>query len=112
MQRALLKVWKQDPARLARFDTAGDGTISLEEWEQARRAAGALAERAEDKRSRLPVLAHLTATGDKRQPFVISTDTQEDLASTLHLHTLWLTLAFIVVTVTAVASAPARFGGR
>lgn len=112
LRRALLKVWKQDPARLARFDTDGDGTISMQEWEQARREAGDLAERAETQRRLLPVLARLTATGEERQPFVISTYTEEELAATLRWHTFWFTLAFVVVAVAAAASALARFGAR
>ena len=36
----LLHAWKKDPAALlARFDSNHDGTISREEWEQARAAA-------------------------------------------------------------------------
>ncbi|WP_295456088.1 GIDE domain-containing protein [uncultured Thiodictyon sp.] len=112
LSRALLKIWKQDPARLARFDTDGDGTIGMQEWEQARREAGALAERAEGERRLIPVLAHLTATGDERQPFVISTYAAEELAATLRWHTLWFNLAFVVVAVAAAASALARFGAR
>ena len=36
-----LRAWKQDPAKMARFDVNHDGQISAEEWEQARAAARA-----------------------------------------------------------------------
>jgi len=37
---ALLRQWKRDPAELMRrFDTDGDGTLTLAEWERAREAA-------------------------------------------------------------------------
>jgi len=35
----LLRTWKQDPKRMAQFDANHDGTISSQEWEQARSAA-------------------------------------------------------------------------
>ncbi len=111
LQRALLKVWKRDPERLARFDADGDGTLSLAEWEQVRNQAGALAERAEIERSRRPVLSRLTATGDARQPFLISADTEEDLAAALRWQALGYTGGFVVTGVGAVMSVLARLGG-
>ncbi|HYN79649.1 MAG TPA: hypothetical protein VES73_17855 [Lamprocystis sp. (in: g-proteobacteria)] len=111
LQRALLKVWKQDPARLARFDTNGDGDLGLDEWERARTQAGALAERAELERSRLPVLPRLKATDDPRQPFVIAGQTEEDITTTLRWQVLGLTLAFLVLAVITAAVGLARLGG-
>lgn len=111
LQRALLKVWKQDPAQLARFDADGDGSLSLDEWEQARTQAGALAERAELERSRTPVLPRLTATGEARQPFLISTYSEEDIATKLRGQTLGFTLTFLVLAVIAAFIGLARFGG-
>lgn len=111
LQRALLKVWKRDPARLARFDADGDGSISPAEWERARNEASALAERAELKRSDIPVLARLVATGDDRQPFVISTYPEEALTATLGRQTLGYTAGFVAVAVAALAGALVRFGG-
>jgi hypothetical protein len=112
LQRALLKVWKQDPKRMARFDTNGDGEISLDEWEQARTQAASLAERAELERSRLPVLPRLKATDDPRQPFLISGYAQEDIAATLRAQVLGYTAAFLVVGVLAAYVGLARFGGH
>ena len=111
LQRALLRVWKQDPTRMARFDQDGDGTISPQEWERARTLAGTLAERAELHRSGTPILARLTATGDERQPFVICTFAEEDLATSLRWQTLGFTAAFVAVAVAAILSVLARFGG-
>ena len=110
LQRALLKVWKQDPARMAQFDRDGDGQLSLAEWEQVRTQAGALAERAELERSRLPVLPRLKATADPRQPFLISGYAQEDIAATLRWHAAGYTAAFLVGAVIAAYVGLARLG--
>jgi hypothetical protein len=110
LQRALLKVWKQDPARLARFDRDGDGSISPDEWEQVRLQANTLAERAELERSRLPVLPRLRATDDARQPFLISGYAQEDLAVTLRRQAAGLMVAFVVTAVFAAFIGFSRFG--
>ncbi len=83
LRRSLLRVWKRDPARIAALDTDGDGTISPQEWEQARIQAAHLAEQAEQRRSREPVLPLVRATGDPRHPFVIASHTEEELARTL-----------------------------
>ncbi len=110
LRRALLKVWKQDPARLACIDANGDGTISQEEWEQACSAA-ALAERAEVKHSETPVLARLAATGGDRQPFVIFTYAEEDPVATLRWQALGYNAGLAAVAVAAVLTGLARFGG-
>lgn len=83
LRRSLLRVWKRDPARLAALDTDGDGEISPEEWEGARLEAARLAEQAEQRRGREPVLPVVGATGDSRHPFLISSHTEEELARNL-----------------------------
>lgn len=110
LQGALLRVWKQDPGRMARFDTDGDGRVSPEEWDRARAQAAALAEHAEIERRTAPVLTRLAATGDARQPFVISTYTEEELTATLRLHAWGYTVGFVALAVLAVLGVMARFG--
>jgi hypothetical protein len=111
LQRALLKVWKQDPQRMARFDTNGDGEISLDEWEQARTEASALAARAEDERTCTPTLARLKATGEAREPFVISAHEEEELASGQRWQMLGYTIAFVAAAAITALMALHRFGG-
>ncbi len=110
LRRALLKGWKQDPARLARFDRDGDGTVSLQEWELLRQEAEELAERAERDRSMKPVTPRVRDTEDSRQPFVISTYTEGDLASGLRWQTLGLTAAALALGVSATFMFLVRLG--
>jgi|SRR6185437_2527280 len=65
----LLHRWKQDPRRMARFDVNHDGTISAQEWEQARAAARAeiLAEHREEAQQ--PGISMLVRPPDHR-PFL------------------------------------------
>lgn len=99
LQRALLRVWKRDPKRISDFDTNGDGHISLEEWERARSKAAQLAQRSEFDRSSAPVLPRVRATADPRQPFVISTYTEEELASKLRWQALGSTAGFAAIAI-------------
>lgn len=108
LKRALLKVWKQDPARMARFDRNGDGQIDLDEWEQARTEAETLAAKSELRQSALPVDPRIRDTGDSRQPFVISTYTEEELASGLRWQALGATLGGAALGVGAAVIALAR----
>lgn len=101
LARALLRVWKRDPAQLGQFDTNGDGTVSIEEWEDARARAAELAERTEDRLSREPALSQVLDTGDPRHPFVISTVTEEALTSHLRWQAFGLTAAFLALAVLA-----------
>jgi hypothetical protein len=110
LRRALLKVWKQDPARIARFDRDGDGSLSPEEWELARQEAATLAESAELEQASKPVTPRVRDTGDARQPYVISTYTEEDLASGLRWQTLGATAGALALGVAATFMFLARLG--
>ena len=80
LTRRLLAQWKRDPQRMRAFDRNGDGQIDLADWERARAQAARIAEAAEAKRATAPVLARVGPTGDRRQPFVVSTLSEADLA--------------------------------
>jgi hypothetical protein len=68
----LLAEWKRDPARLRqRFDADGDGEISLDEWEVARRAARQEVEARARERAASAPLNVLARPRDGR-PFLIS----------------------------------------
>lgn len=64
-----LRAWKQDPRRMAQFDTNHDGAISPDEWERARAAARSeiLAERHDQAQQ--PGLNMLVRPADHR-PFL------------------------------------------
>jgi hypothetical protein len=83
LKRALLRVWKQDPVRMARFDRDGDGMVNAKEWEAVRTEAETLAERSESAQCAKPVAPRVHGSGDTREPYVISSYTEEELASTL-----------------------------
>ena len=80
--QALLRDWKQDRAALVRrFDTNGDGTVDMSEWEGARKAA-----RSEVLDARSEQLARagtnlMIRPADKRRPYLLSVVPQDRLAS-------------------------------
>lgn len=79
---ALLNQWKQDQQQLlARFDSDGDGTIDVDEWQQARAAAakqasGYIRENYDDT-----VVNTLSYSPAKRQPFILATVDPRTLTS-------------------------------
>jgi hypothetical protein len=77
---ALLHDWKQDQAALlARFDANHDGRISAEEWEQAREAARAEAQRQRATEERRPMVNVLADPEDGRA-FLLAALEGESLA--------------------------------
>ncbi|MGA7981114.1 MAG: GIDE domain-containing protein [Chromatiaceae bacterium] len=95
--RHLLARWKQDPARMARFDANGDGEISLDEWESAREEAQRLAAHTERRLEAEPPLSRLTKTDDPRRPFVISTFGEGTLIGRLRWRAAGATIGFVVL---------------
>ena len=78
--RALLAEWKQDQqALLERFDADGDGTVSVDEWEQAREAARQEAARQHLERP-VPDALHVVSRPDGRQLFLLATFPEKELA--------------------------------
>ena len=93
LTRALLARWKRDPARMQGFDRDGDGAVSLEEWERARRQAARLAEHAEARLGGEAPRARVLATDDPSRPFVVSTEDESALLMKLRLSVVGATLA-------------------
>jgi hypothetical protein len=92
---ALLRHWKRDPATLLqRFDTDGDGTLTLPEWERARNAAHeqVLAERA--THAALPGIHVLERPRDGR-PFLLAAGDAEALARRYRLQATAGLAAFV-----------------
>jgi hypothetical protein len=77
---ALLAEWKQDQAALKeRFDTDGDGQVSLEEWERAREAARqAVTQRHLEQP--VPQAMHVVGRPDGAQLFLIAAYPEKELA--------------------------------
>ena len=84
---ALLGEWKRDrPALLARYDRNRDGTIDLDEWEQARLAARAEVEKNYREMQAAPELSVVRAPTDGRK-FLISNLSQREL---LRMYRRWI----------------------
>lgn len=79
--RDLLRAWKQDPQSLAaRFDSNGDGTVDVVEWESARQAALAEVRQSHRQQAVQPVQHLLGKPTDSRRPFLLSVLPQEQMA--------------------------------
>ncbi len=101
----LLAVWKRDrPGLLLRFDTDGDGQISVREWTAAREAAllQVQAERAGLGRAACtpgqgsvtaPDLHVLNRPADRRRPYILSTRSEHELTRGLR----WTGVAGVAV---------------
>lgn len=111
LQRALLRVWKRDPARIAALDTDGDGTISPAEWEHARSQAARLAQRSEQRLGLEPALPVVRQTGDPRSPFVISGHTEEELVRNLGWSVAGSLLGFLALATALGYALSTRLGG-
>ncbi len=77
---AILRAWKQDPARMKAFDADGDGEVDLQEWDAARRAAQREAASAQARRAVAPVTHVLRKPRSSRHPFLLATRSQRRLA--------------------------------
>ncbi|NKF22868.1 GIDE domain-containing protein [Solimonas marina] len=108
--RELLADWKRDHRELLRrFDTDGDGQISLVEWEAARAAALAEVRNAQLERSLQPDLHVLRRPGDGRR-FLISTLSQEQLARRLRRSAALLVSASLPIAIATAWLLIRRFG--
>ena len=94
---ALLREWKKDqPALLARFDTDGDGILTLAEWEKARDAAHEQVmeqRRREAVRPGVHVLARPSVSG---KPFLLAAGDAERLARRYRWHSAGGLVLFLV----------------
>lgn len=92
---ALLTGWKRDHAALLeRFDRDRDGTLALDEWEQARLAARAEVEKNYREMQAAPELSGVQAPKDGR-PYLISNMSQRELERKFRLWS-WLHLATFI----------------
>jgi len=81
LTREILRQWKQNPETLReRFDHDRDGSIDIEEWEEARRAARQLAREQLAERGAKHTHAHTLSKPARRQ-FIIANRHQEAIVS-------------------------------
>ncbi|MDX1593245.1 MAG: GIDE domain-containing protein [Gammaproteobacteria bacterium] len=84
---AVLRAWKGDQAALLkRFDADGDGQIDLQEWDDARRAAEAKVDADLRERQQAEPVNVLADPGVSRRPFILSVESQRELAGRLRLY--------------------------
>lgn len=96
----ILSEWKQDYDRLvARFDRNGDGQISPEEWELARREALRKAEREQRGKPSLDAINTLRYSPSRQQPFIIATSEPESLSRRYR----WQSLAWLLGSLACIA---------
>ena len=93
----LMADWKKNPQDLLmRFDADGDGQISPDEWETARRAAITEVRSNQVQRSLNPDLNVMAKPPDHR-PFILSTLTQEAMTRRFRLWGLLSLLAAVAI---------------
>ncbi|MGA0072958.1 MAG: GIDE domain-containing protein [Steroidobacteraceae bacterium] len=84
----LLREWKRDHSSLLkRFDTDGDGTLSLAEWERAREAAHAEVESQRRIASVQPGV-HVLRKPDREHPLLLAATQQGKLATRYRIRAL------------------------
>ncbi|MEM7465368.1 MAG: GIDE domain-containing protein [Pseudomonadota bacterium] len=92
----LLREWKKDSTTmLARFDSNQDGEIDMQEWAEARRSAEAEITAVREEQAVAPPVDVLAKSGNRRNPFILTNRTEDDMLKTYH----WYSLACIAVGV-------------
>jgi len=83
---ALLRTWKQDKGGLLRrFDADGDGSIDVQEWEAARKAARGEITTARSERAARAGTNLMIRPADRRRPYLLSVLPQESLVRRFRL---------------------------
>lgn len=94
----LLNAWKsQQQALLEKFDSNQDGEIDLREWEQVRKAAHDKVMRDRLEKAVEPITHLLENTGQRYQPFILSTKPQKALSRRFRIFAGLSLLVFVVV---------------
>jgi len=94
---ALLKEWKQDPAKMKRFDLDNDGRIDMREWEWARRLARAEARQQQASVAMEESEIHTMSAPSDGRPFVLSGIPQKILVKRKRRMGLGIWAASVVV---------------
>jgi hypothetical protein len=98
---ALLREWKRDHKRLVtRFDSNGDGSIDLEEWETIRRTASQEVDK-QHRELRLSPDIHLLRAPRDARPLLISNREPDSLARQYHWWSWFHLSVFVAAAVSA-----------
>jgi len=109
--RELLAEWKRDQVALhARFDRNHDGVLSVDEWEEVRKAAWKDVLAAQAQRARGPVHHLMTRPDDGRRPFILSVLPQELLITRYRRYAVLAALVFLLAGSVATWMLTAWFG--
>jgi hypothetical protein len=114
VREALLALKRDRSSLLERFDTDGDGEISLEEWERARLETEAEVGRRLLAEAAVTELPLLTRPRHRHLPFLISTETDESRLSRsirLKLWLAWVGAAGSMVVLLSMVSLAGRAAG-
>jgi hypothetical protein len=111
ISRELLREWKHRPEVMRSFDTNGDGTVDLQEWEQVRRSASAQAHREYQQQQERQIPHILSKPSERRHPFLLSPKPQDKLAWRYRLYAGLGVFAFFVAGALATLMFSARFMG-
>jgi hypothetical protein len=97
MTSDILKIWKQDKQRMVdRFDQDGDGTIDMNEWEDARQSAKRIANEKYEQQKKDMIIHTLSKSPIKGFPFLISSLPQFDLAKRYSNVAVFLLVVFFL----------------
>lgn len=95
--RDIIREWKNDSdSLLSRFDKNGDGNIDMEEWQAVREQAyqAVLTRHTDEKKT--PPVNILSATHDRRRPYLLSAVPQSALVKRFHNYAVSFIILFFV----------------
>lgn len=100
--RELLREWKRGSERLLeKFDRNRDGEIDVQEWEAVRQQAYREVMVRHAERKTAEPMNLMTATHDRRRPYILSAVPQDDLVRRFHHYSAVLILLFFATGATA-----------
>jgi len=107
----LLNIWKgQQQALLEKFDSNQDGEIDLQEWQRVRTVAKGQVMRDRLERAVEPVTHLLQKTGERYQPFILSSKPQKALTRRFRIFAGLSMAVFVIIAPLFIWMLSVRFG--
>lgn len=94
--RAKLNQWKQDEHIMKKFDQNEDGNIDMDEWKRAQETAKRMAIKEVGDDYERTEHHELVKPFDKSHPYLITTDSEEEMTQTKLYFTIAYTLGFFI----------------